>query len=152
MENLIKKLKERGYSIGSVESMTGGLFAARVTSVSGASAVYKGSLITYAIEEKVCLAHVKPETIEKYGVVSSEVAREMAYGGAQALNVDVCVAVTGNAGPTVQSDGKPVGECHVAVYVMGLILSQKFSLTGDRHHIQSMCVDEMIKLVSNVIA
>lgn len=151
MQNLINKLKEKGYTIGSVESMTGGLFAASITSVSGASSVYKGSLITYAIEEKINLAHVNPLTIEKYGVVSREVAIEMAYGGAQALNVDVCVSVTGNAGPTVQSDGKPVGECHVAVYVRGLIYEQKFSLNGDRNHIQSMCVEEMKNLISNML-
>lgn len=148
MENLLKVLSEKHLTLGSVESITGGLFAAAFTSVPGASKVFKGTLVTYAIEEKIRLANVKKETIEKYGVVSSEVAKEMAEGGRKSLNVDVCVSVTGNAGPTCEPGGKPVGEVHIAVSNKKGTICEKISLTGNREHIRSMCVEEMKKLVS----
>ncbi|MCR5332611.1 MAG: CinA family protein [Bacilli bacterium] len=148
MENLIKELKEKGLTLGSVESLTGGLFAASVTSVPGASKVFKGALITYTAEEKIALANVKKETLDKFGVVSSEVALEMARGGREKLNVDICVSVTGNAGPTCEPGGKPVGEVHLGISMKGYEKSFQISLTGNRAHIQSMCVEEMKKLVS----
>lgn len=148
MENLIKLLKEKHLTIGSVESMTGGLFASFLTSISGASSVFKGSLITYSAEEKIRLAKVKKETIDKYSVVSEEVAKEMAIGGKEILNVDLCISVTGNAGPTSDIGDKPVGEIHIALAFKDQIFTKNISLKGDRNHIRSMCVDEMIKLVS----
>lgn len=148
MENLIKLLKEKHLTIGSVESMTGGLFASLLTSVSGASSVFKGSLITYSAEEKMHLAKVKKETIDKYSVVSKEVAIEMAKGGKEVLNVDLCISVTGNAGPTSDIGDKPVGEVHIALAFKDQIYTKNISLKGDRNHIRSMCVDEMVKLVS----
>ena len=148
MEKLLQELKERGLTLGSVESLTGGLFASKVTSIPGASKVFKGSLVTYAVEEKIKLAKVSKDTLEEYGVVSQEVAIEMAEGGRKALNVDICVSVTGNAGPTCEPGGKPVGEVHIAVATKRGTIARQFSLKSDRKHIQSMCVKEMKKLVS----
>lgn len=115
MKKLLKTLAEKGLTLGSVESMTGGLFAGEFTSVPGSSKVFKGSVVTYATEIKEKVVGVKAETIEKYGVVSEEVAREMAECGRKLLNVDICVAVTGNAGPTCEPGGKPAGFYCVAV-------------------------------------
>ena len=115
MEKLLQEYKEHGLTLGSVESMTGGLFAAKFTEIPGSSAVFKGSIVTYATEEKINVVGVKKETIEKFGVVSKEVAIEMAECGRKLLNVDVCVSVTGNAGPTAEPGGKPVGCYYVAV-------------------------------------
>lgn len=148
MEKLLKALQEKGLTLGSVESITGGLFASKVTSIPGASKVFKGALITYTAEEKNRLAKVSKETIEEYGVVSPEVAIEMAEGGRRALNVDICVSVTGNAGPTCEPGGKPVGEVHIAVATKDGTITRQISLKGDRKHIQSMCVTQMKKLVS----
>lgn len=146
-EELLQLLKDKKLTLGSVESMTGGLFASEFTSVPGSSAVYKGSLITYAASEKIKLAKVCEDTIDQYSVVSKEVAIEMAEGGKKALDVDVCVSVTGNAGPTSDIGGKPVGEVHIAVCLKDKIIHQKFSLKGNRNHIRSMCVKKMINLV-----
>ncbi len=115
MESLLKAYKEKGLTLGSIESMTGGLFAAKFTEIPGSSAVFKGSVVTYSCEEKINIVGVKSETIEKYGVVSKEVAKEMAELGRKLLNVDVCVSVTGNAGPTCEPGGKPVGCFYVGV-------------------------------------
>lgn len=115
MEKLLKAYKEKGLTLGSVESMTGGLFSAKFTEIPGSSAVFKGGIVTYSYEEKINIVGVKKETIEKYGVVSAEVAKEMAELGRKLLNVDVCVSVTGNAGPTCEPGGKPAGMYYVGV-------------------------------------
>ena len=110
---------------------------------------FKGALVTYTAEEKVRLAKVSQDTIDEYGVVSDEVAIEMAEGGKRALKVDYCVSVTGNAGPTCEPGGKPVGEVHIAVATKFGTVCQKFLFKGNRKHIQSMCVRKMIHFVSN---
>ena len=115
MEKLLQAYKEKGLTLGTVESMTGGLFSAKFTGIPGSSAVFKGTIVTYATEEKINIVGVKKETIEKYGVVSEEVAIEMAELGRKLLNVDVCISVTGNAGPTAEPGGKPVGCFYVGV-------------------------------------
>lgn len=114
MKKLLKLYKRRNLTLGSVESMTGGLFAARITDVPGSSAVFKGTIVTYNVEEKINIVGVSKSTIEQYGVVSKEVAEEMAEKGRKLLNVDVCVAVTGNAGPTCEPGGEPAGVFYVA--------------------------------------
>ena len=115
MEKLLQEYKEKGLTLGSVESMTGGLFSAKFTEIPGSSAVFKGSIVAYSAEEKINIVGVKKETIDKYGVVSEQVAIEMAELGRKLLNVDVCVSVTGNAGPTTEPGGKPVGCFFVGV-------------------------------------
>ena len=115
MEKLLQEYKEKGLTLGSVESMTGGLFSAKFTEIPGSSAVFKGGIVTYSVEEKINIVGVKKETIEKFGVVSEQVAIEMAELGRKLLNVDVCVSVTGNAGPTTEPGGKPVGCFYVGV-------------------------------------
>ena len=85
MEELVNILKEKKLTIGSVESLTGGLFASSLASIPGVSSVFKGALVTYAIEIKENVCHVPCEIIDKYGVVSSECAYEMAKHGAQVL-------------------------------------------------------------------
>lgn len=115
MKKLLTAYKKRGLTLGSVESMTGGLFSAKFTGIPGSSAVFKGTIVTYSVEEKINIVGVKKETIDKFGVVSKEVAMEMAEFGRKLLNVDVCVSVTGNAGPSVEPGGKPVGCFYVGV-------------------------------------
>ena len=91
MTELVKKLKELQLTIGSIESMTGGLFASNITSVPGASKVFKGSVVSYSALIKESVVGVKKETIDKYGVVSSNVAYEMAEKGRKLLDVDIFV-------------------------------------------------------------
>ena len=104
MEELVNILKEKKLTIGSVESLTGGLFASSLASIPGVSSVFKGALVTYAIEIKENVCHVPCEIIDQYGVVSSECAYEMAKHGAQVLNTDVTISFTGNAGPLCLDD------------------------------------------------
>ena len=127
MKKLLEAYKEKGLTLGSVESMTGGLFSAKFTEIPGSSAVFKGGIVTYSAEEKINIVGVKKETIDKYGVVSEEVAKEMAELGRKLLNVDVCVSVTGNAGPTCEPGGKPVG-----CYYIGISTKEGTSVEGHK--------------------
>ena len=116
MENaLVMKLRERGMTLATAESCTGGLIAKRVTDLAGCSDVFLGGCVTYANEAKEKLIGVSHETLEKYGAVSEQTAREMARGVRLALGADVGVATTGIAGPGGGTPEKPVGTVYVAV-------------------------------------
>lgn len=140
VEQVNKHLRERGLTLGSVESFTGGLFAQSITSVSGASKFYKGGYITYATEEKINLISVPASEIEAHGVVSKEVAYYMANNARQLLKVDVCVSFTGNAGPEAM-EGKPVGEVHICVSTAQQAQVFSLLLKGNRNEIQQQAVD-----------
>ena len=107
-KSVLKALEEKGLTLGSVESLTGGLFASTICSVPGASKVFKGSFITYATSMKIDFLNINKDFIDKYGVVSKEVAREMAIIGRHGLEVDVCVSF--NRSPASALD--PSGESY----------------------------------------
>ena len=138
-------------SLGSVESFTGGLFASSITSISGASNFFKGALITYATEEKQRLLGIDKEDIEEFGVVSKEIAYQMAKYGKQTLNVDICVAFTGNAGPTAM-EGKPVGEVFIAVAYKNTVEVFPYLLNGGRNEIQAEGVKKSLTLLKEIIS
>ncbi len=116
MENaLVMNLRERGMTLACAESCTGGLIAKRITDISGCSDVFLGGCVTYANEAKEKLIGVKHETLEKYGAVSEQTAREMARGVRLALGADVGIATTGIAGPGGGTPEKPVGTVYIAV-------------------------------------
>jgi len=140
MKKLLEAFKEKGLTLGSVESMTGGLFSAKFTEIPGSSAVFKGGIVTYSAEEKINIVGVKKETIDKYGVVSEEVAKEMAELGRKLLNVDVCVSVTGNAGPTCEPGGKPVGCYYVAVATKSDVVVKGVLKTQKRNKVRNSAV------------
>lgn len=108
-EQVVGKLIEKNYHISFAESCTGGLCCGTIVNVSNASKVLDESYVTYANESKVKLLGVKADTIEKYGVVSQEVAGEMAQGVCNKANAQIGVGVSGVAGPTGGTDKKPVG-------------------------------------------
>ena len=139
-EQVNKQLREAGLTLGSVESLTGGLFAETITSVSGASKFYKGGYVTYATEEKIRLLGIPLEQVALHGVVSKEIAYYMANNARQILNVDVCVSFTGNAGPDAM-EGKPVGEVHICVATASAAQVYSLLLKGNRRLIQEQAVD-----------
>lgn len=108
-------LKKKGLTISTAESCTGGNIAHLLTSVSGSSAYYKGSVVSYATEVKENILEVPKETIENYTVVSEEVAIAMAEGVRLELNTNIGLSTTGVAGPAKGEDGKDVGTVWIAV-------------------------------------
>jgi nicotinamide-nucleotide amidase len=109
------KLIEKGLTISCAESCTGGLFAATLTRVPGISAVFDRGFVTYSNQAKIAELGVNPKTLEKYGAVSRETATEMAEGVFRATNCNLCIAVTGIAGPDGGTVGKPVGLVHMTL-------------------------------------
>ena len=151
MKELYEQLLTKGYTLGSVESMTAGLFASSFVEVPGASKVFKGSLVTYAVEEKVKLLGIEENLINYFGVVSKEVAGEMASKGQKVLNVDVCVSVTGNAGPTAEPGGMPVGRTYVGIALKDKNYVFELNFRGNRNKIRKQAVlamqEELLKLL-----
>ena len=145
-----KLFREYGRTLGSVESFTGGLFAREITKVSGASHFFKGALVTYASEEKNRILGISYDVIDEYGVVSREVAAQMASNGQKLLNVDYCVSFTGNAGPTAM-EGKPVGLIYIGIAIYDTVEVYEFHLSGDRDTIQNEGVNNALKLLEQKI-
>lgn len=126
-EVLGELLKEKGLTIGTAESCTGGMIAHRLTSVAGSSAYYKGSIVAYANEIKMNLLDVKLTTLETHGAVSKQVVEEMAMGALKQLNCDFAVATSGIAGPDGGTDEKPVGTVWMAWAWKGGVESELFA-------------------------
>lgn len=145
-----KLFRERGLTLGSVESFTGGMFAKEITAVSGASKFYKGGLVTYATEEKARLLGISKDDIEEYGVVSEQIAYQMAENGRDLLDVDVCVSFTGNAGPEAM-EGKPVGEIYIGLSSKDGTLVFPFMLKGTRNSIQEEGVENALEIIKEKI-
>lgn len=112
---VIRLLKEKGKTLTTAESCTGGLIAKRLTDVSGASAVFECGIVSYSNRIKMQLLGVREETLRRYGAVSAQTAREMAVGARRAANADLAVAVTGIAGPLSDDTQKPVGQVFIAL-------------------------------------
>ena len=122
----------KSLTIGAVESATGGRIADRITNVPGSSDYFKGSIVAYSNEVKIALLGVKKATIENYGAVSEQTALEMAQGGRKLLDVDICVADTGIAGPSGATPEKPLGLFYISLAAEDGSLSQKHIFPENR--------------------
>ena len=142
--------REKGRTLGSVESFTGGGFAHDITSVPGASHFFKGALVTYATEEKARILGIPYSEIDTFGVVSQEIAGQMAAHGKNLLNVDYCVSFTGNAGPTAM-EGKKVGEVYIGVAFYDKVQVFSYQLEGDRENIQKEAINIAYELLEKII-
>lgn len=111
----VAKLIEKGISVSTAESFTGGLIGKLFTDVPGSSAIFYGGVIAYINEIKEGLLGVKRDTIEKYTEVSFEAAREMAEGARRVFGSDIAISTTGFAGPTGGNENDPVGTVYVAI-------------------------------------
>ncbi|WP_238993592.1 CinA family protein [Nocardioides caldifontis] len=143
--------EERGLTLATAESLTGGGVGAVVTSVPGASRVYVGGVVAYAGRVKVELLGVPPEVVEEHGVVSEPCARAMAEGVCRLLGADIGVATTGVAGPDPQ-EGKAAGTVHVAVAVPGGTHARLLRLDGDRSAVRTGTARGVLELAAEVLA
>ncbi len=130
------------YSIklSTAESCTGGLLSSRLTDIAGSSAYTKENFITYANEAKIEILDVKPETIETYGAVSEECAKEMAEGLYNKTGCDIAISTTGIAGPTSNEEGKSIGLMYVAI-------KNKYSLECKEINVNPQHSRRMIKYI-----
>jgi PncC family amidohydrolase len=152
-ERVVELLIQKGYHISCAESCTGGKLAATLVNVSGASAVLDASFITYANWAKIQYVNVNPETIDTYGVVSEEVAKEMAVGVAKVNHAEVGVGISGIAGPTGATPNKPVGMVCFGISICGNVYTytKQFGEIG-REQVKAFSVefvlDQLIELLS----
>jgi len=136
---LIAAFAARGLTVATAESLTGGLLAATLTSVPGASVVFRGGVVAYATDLKATLLGVDPALLDRVGPVDADVAAAMAGGVRHRLSASFGVAVTGVAGPDAQ-DGHPVGEVYVAVAGPHRVVVAGHRLTGGRAAIREATV------------
>ena len=137
LENVVSEiLCNNKLSISTAESCTGGMIAASLISYPGISDVFKEGAVTYSNESKMKRLGVRKETLDRYGAVSEETAREMAIGIAREANTDISISTTGIAGPGGGTDEKPVGLVYIGVFIKGKVVVNKFNFTGNRERIR----------------
>ena len=125
-------LRQRGLTLGVVESATGGLISHLITNTPGSSDYYKGSITAYSNEVKIRVVGVEEYIISKHGAVSSQVVEEMAQGGRKILATDICLADTGIAGPGGDIPGKPLGLFYIGLSHQAGTFSRKHNFQGNR--------------------
>ena len=146
-EKVVAELTRRNLTITTAESCTGGLIAATLVNVSGASQVLNEGYITYSNEAKERLLNVSKEVLQEYGAVSRQVAEQMAQGAARAAGADVALAATGIAGPDGGTPGKPVGLVYIGCYMNGRTIVQENHFKGSRAEVRRQTVDSALTLL-----
>lgn len=150
MDTLGKRLIEKQWTIASVESFTVGGFASCIGSVPGISAVYRGSAVTYQTMMKEKLLKIDHDLINTYGVVSANVAYEMAKAGQQLFESDICISFTGNSGPSAM-ENKPVGLCFIGIAFFDAITTYELHLSGSRQEIKDAAIAIGIEKLKQLI-
>lgn len=144
-------LKAHNLTVTCAESCTGGLLAGRLINVPGISTYLKESYVTYSNEAKEKLLNVPADTLQQYGAVSPQTAEAMAVGGAKAAGTDLCIAVTGIAGPDGGTMDKPVGLVYMSCYCQGKLYTEKNQYTGSRSKIREYSVASALTLLRRAI-
>ena len=143
---IIARLSARGQSVATAESLTGGLLAAALTGIPGASAAFRGGIVAYATELKAVLLGVDPGLLGRHGAVSAEVAGAMAGGVAARLGATFGVSTTGVAGPD-RAEGKPAGTVFIAATAGRQPRVQRLALDGGRNDIRRETVTAALALL-----
>lgn len=143
-EELVEILTKKQYKITTAESCTGGLVAATIVNVSGASEVFQAGFVTYANEAKEKELGVKSETLQTYGAVSEKTAKEMAIGCAARAKAQVGISTTGIAGPGGGTAEKPVGLVYIGCAVRSNVYVEKNVFSGDRQQVRRQAADRAI--------
>lgn len=151
-EKLVNLLIEKKLHITTAESCTGGMVASRIVDVANASKVFNVAYVTYANEAKEKYLNVDSKTIEKYGVVSEEVTKQMALGALKEANADISIVTSGIAGPTGGTEYKPVGMVCFGVGIKdNVYTSTKCFGNIGRNKVRSMATEYIIDFAINLI-
>ncbi len=142
-----KILIDKKLAIATAESCTGGLIANRITNIPGSSKYFEFGVITYNNQSKIQLLKVPEDIIKQNGAVSRECARAMAQGIKELAKTDLGLAVTGIAGPSGGTPGKPVGLVYIAIAMNDSVEVHKFQFKGDRLDIKRQTSEEALRLI-----
>ncbi len=151
-EAVVKALVNKKLHISFAESCTGGMLVSAIINVPGSSSVINESFVTYANEAKEKRLGVSHDAIMKYGVVSEEVAKQMAEGVALVSGADIGVGITGIAGPDGGTDKKPVGLVYIGLYYKGNTVVKKLTRKGNRLTIRQGTVMAALDMIRRTIA
>ena len=146
-ESVVELLAQKKMTVTTAESCTGGLSAGTLVNVAGASDVLNEGYVTYSNDAKERLVGVKHETLEEYGAVSEQTAREMAEGAAKAAGADAALSATGIAGPGGGTEEKPVGLVYIGCYVNGETTVKECRFEGSRMENRLHTVETALQLL-----
>ncbi len=146
-QEVIELLNQKGLTLTTAESCTGGLISNRLTNVSGSSKCFYLGLVTYSNETKKLLLHVPPEVIKRYGAVSEQCAIAMARQAKELLDTDLGLGVTGIAGPSGGTEKKPVGLVYIAISYKNTNEVHKFQFSGNRLEIKQQTADAALRII-----
>ena len=144
-------LKEKGLTVATAESCTGGLIAHMLTNVSGSSLYFDRGVVSYSNRAKMELLGVPSQVLEKHGAVSEETAKAMAEGVKLRSGVDVGVSTTGIAGPTGGTKDKPVGLVYIGVSTRDETVVKKFLFKGDRLSNKESACEAALKMLFELL-
>ena len=147
---IVGLLTRRRQTVAVAESLTGGLLGAAITTVPGASTIFRGGVIAYATDVKAALLGVSAALLAERGAVDPDVAGAMAAGVRERLGAAIGAATTGVAGPDA-ADGKPPGTVHIAVSTVGGTVVQTLALSGGRDEIRRDTVERSLRLMWSVL-
>lgn len=140
-------LSQKGFSLSTAESCTGGKIAEIITSISGSSNYFRGGIVSYATDTKISLLGVKQSTIDIFSVVSTQVAEEMAIGVQKVLKSDFAIATTGNAGPSKGDADASLGTVCVAIATPKEVFSEQFNFGQPRQKVIDRAVNKGLEML-----
>ncbi len=153
IENEVGQLLiKKHLTVSTAESCTGGLLAAALINYPGISSCFMEGAVTYSNEAKVKRLNVNISTLEQYGAVSDETAREMAYGIAMAAGTNIGISTTGIAGPGGGTIEKPVGLVYIGLYINKKLISKKLNLSGTRQSIRRETVNIALNMLKQQLS
>jgi len=147
-----RMLKDKGLWLATAESCTGGNIAKQITNVSGSSTYFSGAIVAYQNEVKIQELGVSPETLRDFGAVSQETVEEMAEGVRKKLKTDIGVAVSGIAGPTGATEGKPVGTVWICVCTQDKNISRRFQFGQSRKRNVDLATLNAFAMIKELVA
>ncbi len=150
-QELVGKLIDRGLSITAAESCTGGLVASFITFISGSSACFNGSFVTYSNDMKNKMIGVDTNVLERHGAVSAECVEQMCEGSAKQACADIAIAISGIAGPTGGTEQKPVGTVYIGACFNDSVTVELFHFEGSRQEVRLSAVYEAFRMALDVL-
>ena len=148
---VVARLREKGITISTAESLTGGLIGSCITSQAGSSEVFAGGIISYTNDVKHGMLGVTSESLANFGAVSEETACEMAEGARRKLSTDIGISVTGIAGPGGAEPGKPVGTVWMGVSTKKGVFAERYLFEGDRDSVRMQTANIALERVNAVL-
>ena len=151
IQKLVKNYSEKNLKISVAESCTGGFISHMFTNISGASKVFERGIVCYSNQSKIDLLKINPKIIEKYGAISEQVVKQLAYNIRVQSNVDVGIGISGIAGPTGGTPEKPVGLVFIGVSTEKDIIVHNVSFKTDRITFKSKVLEKIIYFLEELL-